>query len=164
MNLKHADFIKELVKGKIAEIIFEQMFRESGNYTILHSGYEYTLPELAQYQHQFEEVRAVIDTIRNAPDFVLVSPAKREVYLVEVKYRTHLMPSDILEICLKTVSTWKHCWLFVATPNGFYFEPCNSIIQKNGMIGLLVNEKFVDHAVRDQYLELLRELEPKHLT
>ena len=33
-------FIKDLIKGKIAEIIFEQMFRESGRYTILHSGYE----------------------------------------------------------------------------------------------------------------------------
>jgi hypothetical protein len=44
MDPKHEEFIKDLVKGKIAEIIFEQMFRESGRYTILHSGYEYTLP------------------------------------------------------------------------------------------------------------------------
>ena len=33
-----------MIKGKIAEIIFEQIFRESGRYTMLHSGYEYTLP------------------------------------------------------------------------------------------------------------------------
>jgi len=59
MDERHRIFIKDLVKGKIAEIIFEQMFRESGRYTILHSGYEYTLPELAQYQH-LAEVKAVM--------------------------------------------------------------------------------------------------------
>lgn len=63
MNAKHEIFIKDLIKGKIAEIIFEQMFRESARYTILHSGYEYTLPELAQYQH-LAEVKAVIENIR----------------------------------------------------------------------------------------------------
>lgn len=36
----NAEFVKDLIKGKVAEIIFEQMFRESGKFTILHSGYE----------------------------------------------------------------------------------------------------------------------------
>jgi len=39
-----AIFIKNPIKGKITDIVFEQMLRESGGYTILHSGYEYTLP------------------------------------------------------------------------------------------------------------------------
>ena len=160
MDPKHETFIKDLVKGKIAEIIFEQMFRESGRYTILHSGYEYTLPELAQYQH-LAEIKAVIENIRNAPDFVLISQDKKEVYLVEVKYRSHLNRQDLKEICEETVKTWNHCWLFVASPDGFFFEPCHTVINNDGRIGTLVNEKFVDHGIRDQYLKLLGQLEPK---
>ena len=53
------------------------MFRESGKFTILHAGYEYTLPELAQYQH-LAEVKAVIENIRNAPDFVLISQDEKK--------------------------------------------------------------------------------------
>lgn len=161
MNESHKKFIKDLVKGKIAEIIFEQMFRESGRYTILHSGYEYTLPELAQYQH-LAQVKAVIENIRNAPDFILISEDKSEVYLIEVKYRTHIYPPDLKQICEDTVKTWNHCWLFVASPTGFYFEPCNDVIRRDGEIGLFVNEKFAEHPIRDQYLEFLRELEPSH--
>lgn len=160
MNPKHKEFIKDLVKGKIAEIIFEQMFRESGNFTILHSGYEYTLPELAQYQH-LVEVKAVIENIRNAPDFILISEDKKEVYLVEVKYRSHRNPDNLKEICIDTLKTWNPCWLFVASPDGFFFAPCNEILNKNGHIGPLVNEKFVDHKIRDEYLNLLKQLEPK---
>jgi hypothetical protein len=33
MDAKHEEFVKDLIKGKIAEIIFEQMFRESGRHT-----------------------------------------------------------------------------------------------------------------------------------
>ena len=161
MKQTHEEFIKDLVKGKIAEIIFEQMFRESGRYTILHSGYEYTLPELAQYQH-LAEIKAVIENIRNAPDFVLISQDKREVYLVEVKYRTHRYPEDLKRICEETQKTWHPCWLFVASPDGFFFEPCSMVLANNGIIGPLWNEKFVEPQVRDEYLKLLGQLEPRN--
>jgi len=158
MEDNHRTFVKDLIKGKIAEIIFEQMFRESGRYTILHSGYEYTLPELAQYQH-LAEIKAVMENIRNAPDFVLISQDKTEVHLVEVKYRTHWHEEDLMKICEDTLKVWNPCWLFVASPDGFFFEPCNSVLRKHGDIGLLVNEKFVSPQVRDEYLKLLNEFE-----
>ncbi len=160
MDIEHKKFIKNLIKGKIAEIIFEQMFRESGNYTILHSGYEYTLPELAQYQH-LAEVKAVIENISNAPDFVIVSQDKKEVHLVEVKYRSKIDPEDLKNICADTLKTWNPCWLFVATPQGFYFEPCNTVLRNEGKIGFLVNDKFANQKVREEYLKLLMEFEPK---
>lgn len=160
MNLKHEDFVGGLIKGKIAEIIFEQMFRESGRYTILHAGYEYTLPELAQYQH-LNEVKAVIENIRNAPDFVLISQDKTEVHLVEVKYRSHRNSQELSKIASSILNTWNPCWLFIASPDGFFFEPCNTIVNKEGNIGPLVNEKFVDHEIMRDYLKLLNKYEPK---
>jgi hypothetical protein len=158
MEEKHRVFVKDLIKGKIAEIIFEQMFRESGRFTILHSGYEYTLPELAQYQH-LAKIKAVIENIRNAPDFVLVSQDKEEVHLVEVKYRSHRNTYDLIKICEDTLRVWNPCWLFVASPDGFFFEPCNMVLNNAGNIGPLVNEKFVEPNVRDEYLRLLNEFE-----
>ncbi len=158
MNRNHEQFIKDLIKGKIAEIIFEQMFRETGNYTILHSGYEYTLPELAQYQH-FAEIKAVIENIRNAPDFILISQDKKEVYLVEVKYRKHRDANELKRIVQDTLKTWNPSWLFVASPDGFFFEPCNSILKNNGRIGHLVNEKFVKPKIREEYLGFLNQFE-----
>lgn len=158
MNKEHELFIKDLIKGKIAEIIFEQMFRESGKFTILHSGYEYTLPELAQYQH-LTEIKAVIENIRNAPDFVLISQDKKEVYLVEVKYRKHRDADKIKQIVEKTLKVWNPSWLFIASPDGFFFEPCSMIKKNNGRIGPLVNQKFVSPEVRKEYLQLLNHFE-----
>ena len=160
MNSDHVNFIKQFVKGKIAEIIFEQMFRESGKFTILHSGYEYTLPELAQYQH-FAEVKAVMTNIRNAPDFILISQDKKEVHLIEVKYRSHLYPEDIKEKAENLLRTWNPSWLFIATPQGFFFEPCNTILNNNGEIKPL-HETWVDLETQKEYLNLLNEFEPKH--
>ncbi len=44
-------FSHDLIKGKVAELIFALMFRDVGKFTILRFAYEYTLPELAQYQN-----------------------------------------------------------------------------------------------------------------
>jgi hypothetical protein len=158
MDQRHETFVKDLIKGKIAEIIFEQMFRESGQYTILHSGYEYTLPELAQYQH-LAEVKAVIENIRNAPDFVLISQDKKEVHLVEVKYRSHRDSENLKQIVGKTLEIWNPSWLFVASPDGFFFEPCNTVLKNNGAIGTLY-DKWVAREAQAEYLKLLNKFEP----
>ncbi len=151
-------FIQNLIKGKIGEIIFEQMFRESGKYTILHSGYEYTLPELAQYQH-LAEVKAVIENIRNAPDFILVSQDHKEVHLVEVKYRRQRHAEDLKGIVEKTLEIWNPSWLFVASPDGFFFEPCNTVFKNDGQIGPLY-DKWVAYDIQKDYLKLLNQFEP----
>ncbi len=153
------EFSRDLIKGKIAEVVFEQMFRSSGKYTILHSGYEYTLPELAQYQH-IAEVKAVIENIRNAPDFVLISQDKKEVHLVEVKYRTHRRPNELKEIAEDVLKIWNPCWLFVASPDGFFFEPCNTVVNNNGEMGLLYS-KWVNEDIQREFLKLLNEFEKK---
>lgn len=158
MDQQHETFIKDLIKGKIAEIIFEQMFRESGRYTILRSGYEYTLPELAQYQH-LAEVKAVIENIRNAPDFILISQDKKEVHLVEVKYRSRRYAAELKEIVDNTLERWNPSWLFVASPDGFFFEPCNTVSNNGGTIGPLY-DKWVAQLLQDEYLKLLNKFEP----
>ena len=153
------EFVQDLLKGKIAEIIFEQMFRESGKYTILHSGYEYTLPELAQYQHK-AELKSVLENIRHSPDFVLISLDIKEVYLVDVKYRHQRDPHDLKQIAEKTLETWNPSWLFIASPDGFFFEPCNTVLKNNGSVGPLY-EKWVEPEIQSEYLKLLNQFESR---
>ena len=157
MNTKHETFVKDLIKGKIAEIIFEQMFRESGKFTILHSGYEYMLPELAQYQ-QHAKVKAVMENIRNAPDFVLISQNKEEVHWIEVKYRSHEDKEQLKEIATETLKKWNPSWLFIASPKGFFMSPCSSIEENNGSINSL-SDNWVDKNIQDEYLKLLMKFE-----
>lgn len=155
------EFSRNLIKGRIAEIIFEQMFRESGKFTILRSGYEYTFPELAQYR-QLPEVELYLKRIRHNVDFILISDNKKEVYLVEVKYRTDLKDEDIKKIASETREVQDPSWLFVASPSrGFFFEPCNTVLRNHGKIGRLY-EKWVDKDIQEKYLKLMNEFKPKN--
>lgn len=152
--MKSVDFSRGLVKGKIAEVIFEQMFRESGEFTILHFGYEYTSQELAQYRKTLK--KEVVEDISNAPDFALISQSKKELYLVEVKYRSQYNKDDLKEIARMQLKRWDPSWLFVASPKGFFFSPCSSIVKNGGDMEPL-RDTWVNKESQRACLELLNE-------
>jgi hypothetical protein len=108
------DFSKQLIKGKIAELVFDQMFRQSSGYTVIPFGYEAIIPEIIQYAEQADR-KGLIENIRNAPDFALVSHDPKQVLLVEVKYRSTLDIEKIKETAQKICQQWKLAWLFLAT-------------------------------------------------
>ncbi|MBU4016427.1 hypothetical protein KKF69_03015 [Patescibacteria group bacterium] len=149
------DFSRNLIKGKITEVIFEEMFRSSEKFTIIPLGYEHTTPILAQYQHHVH-IQKVLENIRHAPDFALVSQNKENVYLVEVKYRSRFDKQDILEIANKIHTTWNPCYLFIASRDNFYFSPCSSIIDKGGEIEEL-RESWIKKDTQQKYSSLLKE-------
>jgi hypothetical protein len=152
------DFARQLIKGRIAEVIFERMIRDEGRYTVIPFGYEQTVPTLAQYQH-LVQIRQVMHNISDAPDFVLVSDDKTKVYLVEVKYRSSLHPDNIQEIAAALLKPWDPSWLFVATPEGFYCAPSSAAARKEKISRL--SESWVTTDRQAQYLALLNEFEKK---
>lgn len=153
--MNHIDFSRNLIRGRIAEIIFEEMFRESDQFTILRFGYEYLTPELAQYQHLLKE-KGILDSLRHSPDFILISNDKTEVYMVEVKYRTNLDLTEITHTAKHTLDRWPPSpWLFVASPKGFYFSPCHSIINNNNIYPL--GNNWVTKEIQQKYLKLFNE-------
>jgi hypothetical protein len=117
------EFSRNLIKGRIAEVIFEQMIRDEGRYEIIPFGYEHTMPTLAQYRH-LADVPRIIDNIADAPDFALVSEDKKEVHLVEVKYQSVLDVAQLTGYARKLLKRWDFPWLFVVTPYGFYCGQC----------------------------------------
>ncbi|MFA6603386.1 MAG: hypothetical protein WCT10_00925 [Patescibacteria group bacterium] len=157
MDEKFSDeisYARKLIRGRIAEVLFEQMIRKEGRYTVIPFGYEHTLPTLAQYRH-FVEIEQVINNISDAPDFVLISSNKKEVYLVEVKYQTRFDIEQIVAHASKLLDRWNPSWLFVATPEAFYCSPC-SVIAGEQRIGKLT-DGWVETSRQSEYLKLLGE-------
>lgn len=152
----HIDFSRNLIKGKIVEVIFEQMIREEGRYTVIPFGYEHTTPTLAQYRH-ISEVPRVIDNISEAPDFALISEDKTKIYLVEIKYQKIFNFLEIQKNAEKLLKRWESPWIFIATPTNFYCSPCNSVI-RDKKINIL-SENWVKKKRQIVYLNLLKAFE-----
>ena len=149
------EFSHKLIKGKIAEVVFEQMFREMKKFILIPFGYESTLPEIAQVSQKIE-YQYVLDQIRTAPDFAMVSHDKTEVFLVEVKYLHIYDEKKIKEITEHIHSKWKVVWLFVATPQGFFFDSCYNIIKAEGKISGL-SKNWVNEELQDKFLLILKD-------
>src|SRR6266700_5706667 len=90
-------FVRNLLKGKIAEIIFQHMFQSSGQCIVLPFGYEHVTPLLAQYQHTLL-AKEDLENIRNTPDYILMKPDHTQMRLVDVKYRSVKNNQRIKEI------------------------------------------------------------------
>jgi hypothetical protein len=151
--MSNIDFSKQLIKGRVAENIFELMFRETGKYDILQLGYEHIAPELAQYQH-LASAKQMYENIRHIPDFVLISNDKKDIYFVEVKYRTHPSDQENLQIVEDILKHYNFVFIFLATPEKFYFDMCEVIKEHGGKMNEL---KSVDYEIQEKYRKLLLE-------
>lgn len=149
-------FSRDLVKGKIAETVFEQMYRDTGNFTVLEFGYEKIVPELVQ--GGYKEHDDIVDTLSTAPDFAVIDNRKKHVRLVEVKYRKHIEFHHTLKIAERMKMTWNPSYLFIATLGGFYFDAIDDIIAAQGYISPLGEEE-IPLEIQEKYLEVLREFE-----
>src|SRR5438046_2655307 len=107
-----SEFAHNLIKGKIAETIFELMFREANEFSVFRNGFEYAEEYLAQYRSRLKFTE-VLDSFTGAPDFLLVKDDRTSAYLVEVKYRSHLDENEIISIAKKIVERWDHSYLFI---------------------------------------------------
>lgn len=149
-------FSRNLVKGRIAETIFEQMYRDTGNFTVLEFGYEKIVPELVQ--GGYTEHDDIIDTLRTAPDFAVIDKRRKRVRLVEVKYRANPLPHDLLDIARRMEKTWNPSFLFVASLKGFFFGSVENVINSKGIMNILEADE-VPVEIQTRYLEVLREFE-----
>ena len=97
------------------EIIFDQMFREASEFTVIPFGYESTVPEIAQFARLVEH-KEVLESIRNTPDFALISHNQKQVFLVEVKFRTRMSSDEILKTAGSTSEAEQSSWSSLPPP------------------------------------------------
>jgi hypothetical protein len=154
MNNIH--FTHELIKGKIAELIFAQMIRSTDAYTILEFGYEKTLPSLAQMHPKSPATAETMEIIKRAPDFTIINHKSKEVHLIEVKYMNKVTKSRVLQAAKAIQKSWKRAALFIASPEGFYFDTVEDVIASKGEIRSFKHPK-IPAKTQIQYLELLNE-------
>lgn len=145
------DFQENLIKGKIAELIFQQMMAESEKHTILPLGYERVLPGLLD-RHNND----ILKPIRTAPDFVLIPKDENDdnILIVEVKFRKSITAKNNLEVASEQNKRWNPSYLFVATSNRFYFNKCEEIVKNKGMMEEL-EDVFVSQKLQTKYLKIL---------
>jgi len=158
MNYDPVGFSRKLVKGRVAETLFEQMLRDAGCFTILAFGYESVLPELAHRQHDMQ-AEETMEIIRRAPDFAVINNQTHEVHLIEVKYMMHPKTEWILRDAVRMYESWKPSYLFLATPNGFFFDKANKIIEHGGVIDKLSHPQ-IPNELQEKYIKLLNEFIP----
>ncbi len=159
MTDQSINFATQLVKGKIAETVFAQMFRSVNRYTVLDFGYEKVIPELVQ--NGYNQHTGIIETLRSAPDFALIDNHHRHVKLVEVKYRRVLSKQDIREIAQRMHQSWNPSYLFVANLDGFYFDSIEAILAHHGDIAQLEDTEIPRH-VQQEFLKILVQFEENH--
>lgn len=159
MEYDPISFSRNLAKGRIAETLFEQMLRDAGSFTILAFGYENVLPELANRQHDIQ-VEETMEIIRRAPDFAVINNKTHEVHLIEVKYMMHPNAQWILRNAQRMYECWRPSYLFLATPEGFYFDKAAEIVKKGGVISKFVHPQIPDE-LQKRYTDLLNELIPQ---
>lgn len=145
------NFQEQLIKGKIAELIFQQMFIEDGKFTVIPFGYERILPELVKFKN-----KKYLQDIKNSPDFVLAykEDNKENIFLVEVKSKSYLDQKRDFELAKEQNIRWSPSFIFIATPDRFYFDNCKNIIKNDGFIKSL-SERMVSRELQCKYLKIL---------
>lgn len=133
---------ESMLKGRMAETLFEELMRQSGN-IVYRFGYEAIVQNLTQLEEKFDRYSEVGELIRAIPDFIVVDK-KGKPELVEVKFRwkPELHPSDyeMLDTIHKfwnasvlLVNCWEQPYFRIAAPP--YFDK---------------NKKFAAHPLIDK--------------
>ena len=156
MDKQEVTFARNLVKGKIAETVFAQMLRSTGEFTVLEFGYEKIIPELIGRGGKQND--QMVETLRTAPDFAVINNKTKEVHLIEVKYRNAVKDVDMLRIAKRMAESWNPSYLFVGSVGGFYFGNVKDIIKAKGKIKLL-NHPQIPTKTQEHFLAILNEFE-----
>jgi hypothetical protein len=77
---------ENVIKGRIAEALVEELLRRSGN-KVYRFGYESILQNLTQTDSRFERYSRNGEQVRSIPDFVVVN-CEGTSFFVEVKFRS----------------------------------------------------------------------------
>lgn len=115
-----ATFIKNTLKGFNAKLITESIFRDSNYYETYPFGYESAFSRLLNIRDNNSNSDTFLQ-LRSMPDLLIVDSNKKEVFLVECKYR-NTPKLDNLRLEKSTIEKykkyWRGCILVIITPLG----------------------------------------------
>jgi len=113
---------ENVIKGRIAEALVEELLRRSGN-KVYRFGYESILQNLTQTDSRFDRYSRNGEQVRSIPDFVVVNSEGRS-FFVEVKFRSD--PNWLLKTrLLKQLKEYWQAKLILVTITKPYFRVIN---------------------------------------
>lgn len=128
---------ESMLKGRMAETLFEELMRQSGN-IVYRFGYEAILQNLIQLEERFDRYSEVGERIRAIPDFIVIDGLGKPEF-VEVKFRwkpeLHETDYKMLEKINKFWSAkivFINCWgqPYFRISNPPYFDKNKKLILK----------------------------------
>ena len=125
-----------MLKGRMAETLFEELMRQSGN-IVYRFGYEAIMQNLSQLEGSFDRNSEVGEKIRAIPDFIVIDK-NGEPSFVEVKFRwkpDEEVYNETLEILERVRKYWGAKIVFVNCWEQPYFRISESpYIDRNNKI------------------------------
>jgi hypothetical protein len=107
-----------IIKGRIAEALVEELLRTCGN-NVYRFGYELLLQNLVQADSNFDRKSKNGQQVRSIPDFVVVS-ARGNPTFVEVKFRSD--PEPLKAELLRRIEEFWHARVVLVTITKPYFR------------------------------------------
>lgn len=155
---------ESMLKGRMAETLFEELMRQSGN-TVYRFGYEAIVQNLTQLEDKFDRYSEVGERIRAIPDFIVVDKKGKPIF-VEVKFRwkseLHKNDYNILE---KIDKFWRAKIIFVNCWEQPYFRVANPpYIDKKKNLATKPLLEETDWGIDKELYGVYEELVHKYLT
>ncbi|KKU94323.1 MAG: hypothetical protein UY26_C0002G0105 [Candidatus Jorgensenbacteria bacterium GW2011_GWA1_48_13] len=147
-----------MLKGRMAETLFEELIRQSGN-IVYRFGYEAIVQNLTQLEEKFDRYSEVGERIRAIPDFIVIDKAGKPEF-VEVKFRwkPELHEDDYKKL-EKIEKLWSPKIVFVNCWEQPYFRISEPPYVKNKKLvtKTLLDEKNwkIDKELYDEYESLV---------
>ena len=119
MVKSHDYYSEDLLKGRMAECLVEDLLKKSGN-KVYRFGYESILQNLTQINERpfLDRTAVVTKKLRSIPDFVVVN-SKKKPFFVEVKFRTKV---KVYERDLKLIENFWQAKVVMVTIKEPYFR------------------------------------------
>lgn len=122
------NFRFNLMKGKVAESIVQNIFEEVG-YQVFSYGHENTLGYMKNELHKYNNHNETLKKIRFTPDFVVFNPKTEDTKLVEIKY-CNSNNMKIISDFEPYQKYWNDCYILVVSPytdNVYYIKKASEI-------------------------------------
>ena len=150
---------ENMLKGRIAETLVEELLRQSGN-IVYRFGYEAIVQNLVQLEESFDRNSEVGERIRVMPDFIVIDKEGKPAF-VEVKFRCKPeLHRDDYEKLEKINKLWSAKIIFVNCHEQPYFrvsDPPYFDKNKNSIQKPLLKETSweIDQELYDIYEDLV---------
>lgn len=148
---------KNILKGRMAESLAEELLKQCGN-KVYRFGYEAILQNLTQLEKAFDREDEVGQRIKSIPDFIVINK-KGKAFFIEVKFRTDpiVYSKDISRLDL-IEKFWKAKIILLTVKKPYFRISASPYLNKKGEWNLASLEEDKDLEINKEILNQFNKL------